>query len=141
MGYQPKVYRDKGGNRLTAASGSTVRVQSGATFDVKAGAHFKVEVVAGNATALALPVTGMSFLAAKGAYTLVRPPAAGLVKYIHCTVTSTTITVGAGGSFSSTAGTAKSKITSRAGNVGVTLISLSTTVWARVGSTHSFTIA
>lgn len=37
MTYQPKVYREQGGDKLVVASGGEIEVQSGGTLDLQAG--------------------------------------------------------------------------------------------------------
>ena len=38
MSYQPKVYREQGGNKIVIASGGEIEIQSGATLDIQSGA-------------------------------------------------------------------------------------------------------
>jgi hypothetical protein len=55
MSYQPKVYREQGGDKTVVASGGEIEIQSGATLDLQAGA-----VVTNNLTAAAVNVAADS---------------------------------------------------------------------------------
>jgi len=55
MSYQPKVYREQGGDKTVVATGGEIEVQSGATLDLQSGA-----VVIGNLAAAAVDVAADS---------------------------------------------------------------------------------
>ncbi len=57
MTYQPKTYRDQGGDRQTIASGGKQRVQSGGEVDIESGGSLKLAGTAISATAAQLNTT------------------------------------------------------------------------------------
>jgi hypothetical protein len=64
MGYEPKTYRDQGGDRITIASGGSQRVQSGGSLDVESGGVFKLAGTQVNASAAELNELDLSAVGA-----------------------------------------------------------------------------
>ncbi|MFA5424889.1 MAG: hypothetical protein WC374_13630, partial [Phycisphaerae bacterium] len=67
--YQPKVYREQGGNRQVIASGGSCDVESGGEIDIESGGSLKLAGVAVTAGAaqlntVAVPASGVEVVAA-----------------------------------------------------------------------------
>jgi hypothetical protein len=57
MSYQPKTYREDGGDKLVVASGGEIEIESGGTIDVESGGYLKIAGTQVTATAAQLNTT------------------------------------------------------------------------------------
>jgi len=137
--YQPKVYRDDGGNRINVISGGTLSVENGATCALAGVVKHSLIQTAVTATASAIAAGGLTSLATTAGvqptFHLAAPGAAGVVTYlVGAALGSTAMTVSttAGGQTIGSTGTKVTFTTNVYG--GATLISSSTGQWELVGS-------
>ena len=154
MGYQPKVYREQGGDKFVVASGGEAEVKSGGTLTMAgtqtvtgllgfSGSGVMALPVETASTAANLSVQGLSLLGSTAAgktYTLPKPTRAGLVKALLCKRGSTANTVvltPSGAVFSSTSTGDLRKMSFSGNDLGVLLVSHSTTLWGVIATANS----
>jgi len=136
--YQPKVYRDDGGNRINVISGGTLSVESGATCALAGVVRHSLVNTTVTVTAAAISAGGMTTISATSGSTatfhLAGPTAAGIVTYLVSDGGSTNVTVSTTGA-GATIGSAGTKITFLKGTYGsATLVASATDQWEVVGS-------
>lgn len=93
MTYQPKVYRQQGGDTLNIASGGTMAVASGGAVTVAAGAYATMpyQALGSSQTATAINAYGVTVLTGTTTgptYKLSAPSAAGICKWLVLNPTS-----------------------------------------------------
>ena len=165
--YQPKVYKNSGGNNLVVASSGTITVESGGIVNVESGgsialasggtltyasgAYQAVPYQTLGTSQTATPVTNYGLTALTGTttgptYSLAAPTAAGMMKYLALTATSSGVTnranvasASTGVSIDTTGGNQITFATSALR--GVTLVSASATAWRIVGTYSGASIA
>ena len=67
MGYQPTVYKDEGGNRMTVASGGEIRMQPGALITNNGTQAANVATMTASSAAISFARINSIILALRGA--------------------------------------------------------------------------
>jgi hypothetical protein len=158
MSYQPKTYREQGGDRYVVADGGSLDIESGGELDIESGGALKIGGVAVTTTASELnhiadrSVTAASTTAAAtfggvlevsstnstgvGAYKLAAPAAAGYVMDVFCKTSTGGVTLTSTGATIGKDGASGNVLTFKSANTGIRLIAKSaTSIYGVCGST------
>lgn len=143
--YQPKVYRDSGGDRFNVVSGGQLNIESGSSFTCAtplefSAAYYKLPVQTAATSATTIVAYGHTLVTGTtvGPTYLISNPLTGVPKYISLAATSSGVThrciIAPASTAVSIDTTGQNQITlATSAARGVTLIGLSTARWACVG--------
>lgn len=136
--YQPKVYRDEGGNRINVISGGTLSVENGATCALAGVVRHSLINTTVTLTGAAIVAGGLTTIAATSGSTatfhLAGPTAAGVVTYLVAQGGSTNMIVSTTAS-GATVGATGTKVTFLKGTYGsATLVASATGQWELTSS-------
>ena len=137
--YQPKVYRDDGGNRINVISGGTLSVESGATCALAGVVRHSLIQTAVTATASAINAGGLTIMATTAGvqptFALAKPGAAGVVVYLVGSAAGSTLMTVSTTASGATVGTTGTAITFGKNTYGsATLVASATGQWELTGS-------
>ena len=151
--YQPKVYRDKGGDRMVIASGGELElngvdlVTTGGQVDFSAqGQGYKRYVESLSSSAASITAYGITKIQAATALTMpLGAPSAGVEKWITAVTTAATMTItsSSAGADMTTAGSTQISITTGtlAAPSWVHLLGLNSTRWTVLGQSANVTVS
>jgi hypothetical protein len=136
--YQPKVYRDEGGNRINVISGGTLSVESGSVCELAGVVRHGLIHATVKTTADAINAGGLTVCSASSGvqpvFHLAAPGAAGVVTYLVGAGGSTLQTISTTGGGQTIGATGTKVVFSKTTYGGAMLVASATGRWELTGS-------